>query len=199
MKSNMQYVILILIIFALQLGFYTNFRQYESHLNVDQTTLNYLKKQNEQYQVRISSLQSQESRTPASVSKVKVRRGGGEPIDMSEYYFSQALELYKKNKIDNALNILNKVVENTLVPENITKAIYLKFQYKCLNKMDDSCIKDIDYLITQHPESPWTGLTLKLLTQYYEKNHQFTEAKSLKNIIRKNFTKLNVKNEKIHL
>ena len=178
--------------------FYTNFRQYESYLNVDQATLNNLKKQNEQYQVQISSLQSQSSRKPASVSKASAHRWG-EPVDMSEFYFSQAIELQKNNKIDEALRVLNKVTENSLYAENITKAMYLKVQYKCLNRMDESCLVDIDYLITQHPDSQWTGLSLKLLSNYYEKNHQFAEAKSLNNIIKKNFTKSTVKSEKTQL
>lgn len=202
MKSNMQYVILILFIFALQMIFYTNFRQFEASFAVDQTTLNFYKKQNESLKVQLASLESQSLRLPASLSS-ELSQKRGEPIDMSDFYFSKAQDLYKKNQINEALKVLEKVIQNSFIVENLAKARYLKIEYKCKSDIDDSCLSDIDYLVTQHPESTWTGLSLQTLSRYYEKKQQFAESQSLKKIIKKNFSlspsKPHLNNENIKL
>ena len=198
----MQYVILILFIFALQMIFYTNFRQFESSFAVDQTTLNFYKKQNEALKVQLASLESQSQRLPASLS-LELNQRRGEPIDMSDFYFSKAQDLYKKNQTAEALKVLEKVIQNTFVVENLAKARYLKIEYKCKSDIDDTCLSDIDYLVTQHPESNWTGLSLQMLSKYYEKRQQFAESQSLRKIIKKNFSQSPLKpylqNENIKL
>lgn len=192
MKSNMQYVILILFIFALQMIFYTNFRQFESTFAMDESTLHFYKKQNEELKVQLASLGSQSTRQPASVT-VKTGQHSAEPVNMSEFYFSQAQELYKKNKIDDAVKALEKIVDNTFVVDDIAKAKYFKISYKCKSEMNESCLSDIDYLITQHPESTWTGMSLQVLAQFYEKKQQLAESKSLRKIIKKSFPSLQEK------
>ncbi len=187
MKSNMQYVILIIFIFALQMIFYTNFRQFESSFAVDQTTLNFYKKQNDALKVQIASLESRSQRLPASLS-LELNQRRGEPIDMSDFYFSRAHDLYKKNQTAEALKVLEKVIQNSFVVENLAKARYLKIEYKCKSDIDETCLSDIDYLVTQHPESTWTGLSLQMLSKYYEKRQQFAESQSLGKIIKKNFS-----------
>lgn len=122
-----------------------------------------------------------------------------EPIDMSEFYFTQAKALIQKNKVNEAVQTLTKVIANSLVAENIAKVTYLKIEYKCKATMEDVCLTDIDYLISQHPESPWTGLSLRFLARYYENKQQFVEARSLNNIIKKNFSKLSTPTENLKL
>ena len=182
MKSNMHYVIFILIIFALQLVFYTNFRQYETGSKVDQFVVQNLKNQNEKLKLALSAYRSNSNRQIASVESK-------EPIDMSEFYFEKVAEFKKQNKTDLALNYLDKIKQNTLNPESLAKAAYLKLQIQCPLQFGEKCISDIDDLITQYPDSVWTGKSLKYLSNYYEKNHKKTEYEALNKIIQAYFGK----------
>jgi hypothetical protein len=65
----------------------------------------------------------------------------------------------------------------------------MKLQIQCPAQISEKCILDIDDLVTQYPDSVWTGTSLKYLSNYYEKNHKKTEFEALNKIIQTYFGK----------
>lgn len=183
MNSNLQYVIFIIFIFALQILFYTNFCQYESGSPFHQAAIEKLKMQNEKLQTELSSLKTQSARKPASVDVKK------EPIEMSGFYLSKAKELILAHKADEALTYLDKVKNESLNQIQIPESVYKKVEIQCQKKREELCLSEIDFLVTQYPDSDWTGRALKVLSSYYQKEHRLLEMQSLNNIINQNFSK----------
>lgn len=190
MRSNMQYVIFILIIFALQMVFYTGFRQFEDGIQAEQLTLKKLNRQNEMLQLELVRLSSNSNRAPASISISKTQvQENLDSIDMSEFYFLKALELYKSNQTDLAITYLDKIKANSLVQDNISMAAYYKIEFSCRKKLNDACLSEIDFLITQYPEAVWTAKSIQFLSHYYKKNQRSSDAEILNKIVSTNFSK----------
>lgn len=184
-------------IFGLQMILYTNFRQYESGVSLQSAAILKLENKNEKLQFEISVLKNKRpgnDRIPASISESSNEARGSEPIDMSEFYFVKAQEYKKNNQLSEAINYLNKIKDNSFNSENRSQALFRKVEISCHKKIQDECLSDIDTLISQYPESKWTGKALLLLSDYYTKNRNVNEAKSLKKIIQTHFTKLSDKN-----
>lgn len=77
-------------------------------------------------------------------------------------------------------------------PEKIAAKLYKEVVEQCINhKKDLPCLEKIDSVVTQFPESPWTGKSLVVLTNRYIKEKRFEQASDLVQIVRQEF-----KNEK---
>ncbi len=193
MKSNMQYVIFILILFALQILVFTNFKEYESGLRNKAIAYEKLKEKNQKLAFELATFKNKSERSPASIAVFEsanlVKKTFTEPIDMSEFYFSKYRELTKNHQDELALKYLEKIKINSLNSSIVSKALFYKVQVQCKNDILDSCLADIDALVTQYPDSEWTGRALIFLKKYYEKHQRRTEALLIKNIIQQNFAK----------
>ncbi len=191
MKSNMQYVIFILVLFALQILAFTNFKEYESGVRAETVAYENLKIQNEKLMFELSALKTDSNRSPASIqsSAAGTQNTNIEPIDMSEFYFSKYRESYGKKQNEQALKYLEKVKSNSLNAKSISKALYYKLEIQCKSEINDLCLADIDVMVTQYPDSEWTGKSLELLKNYYDKHQRRSEASVINDIIQKNFAK----------
>lgn len=200
MKSNMQYVIFILLIFSLQIIFYSTFKEYENGVSKESVALELMKKKNNQLQFEIANLKGQPDlgRLPASI-RPSLKNTTAEPVDLSDFYFSKSREYKKHNNNALALQYLDKVIQVTLKSENIAKALYSKIEIKCGDNLEEACLAEIDILVTQHPESRWTGQSLNLLSNYYLKHKRVSDADSLKKIIKQNFLRFSKNNESLQL
>jgi hypothetical protein len=192
MKSNVLYALFISFIFCLQIVIYTNFREYEAGRSVQMAMINQLKDKNEKLKFEVSILKTQNGghqRQPASIEGISGSKGYQEPIDLSEFYFSKIREYKKNNQTKKALGLLDKINTQSLNSEYRSQALYEKIQIGCRIKIDDICLVDMETLVTQYPDSTWTGKALQILSNYYEKNRRINESVALRNIIKNNFEK----------
>ena len=196
----MQYVIFILLIFSLQIIFYSTFREYENGVSKESVALEFMKQKNSQLQFEIANLKAEPEsvRSPASIRE-SLNHNSAEPVDLSEFYFSKSREYKKNNNTQLALQYLDKVIQVSLKSENIAKALYNKVEIKCGENLEESCLTVIDILVTQYPESKWTAQSLNMLSNYYLKRKRLSEAESLKKIIKQNFIKLSKNSDGINL
>lgn len=188
----MQYVIFILVLFALQILVFTNFREYESGVRVEAVAFENLKIQNEKLAFELSALKNDSNRSPASLHQSgfsEKQNSNIEPIDMSEFYFSKYRESYGKKQNDVALKYLEKIKTNSLNAKSISRALYYKLEIQCKSEINDLCLADIDVMVSQYPDSDWTGKSLELLKNYYQKHQRRAEATVINEIIQKNFLK----------
>ena len=185
----MQYVILILIIFSLQISFFTNFKQLEQGSYFDKKMISALTKKNQELQAQMESQDSLSGQGSRNVASVVGGVLAQKTIDMGSFYYSQYEYYLSKKDNHEALESLNKIKEKSLDPVLVPKSVYSKIQLKCQKQLSPDCVDEVDFLVQQFPDSEWTGLSMSWLAQYYVKMNRPKEAQALKLIIDKEFSK----------
>ena len=82
---------------------------------------------------------------------------------------------------------LDKITQDSIRPEFVARAYYEKINIRCGQQLNKFCLDDIDTLVSQFPDSVWTGKALLTMSYYYQKNNRVTEAQALLNIVKTEF------------
>lgn len=200
MKRNMQYVILIILIFSLQIIFYTNFIQYQSHVENESIHVVKLKQENQALKIQMAHLQNESlSRTPRSIASVDPGHNSilkqKKSKDFSELDLLKANQLLGQNKKEQALKLFIQVQDQAVDEKIVAEAVYKKIALTCATKLVDSCLKDTDFMVSQFPHSDWTGKALVVLSNLYSHNNKPKESKLLLEVAKREFN-LDIKNVK---
>ena len=203
----MQYVIFIILVFSLQIIFYTNFVQYQNNNEKESERIAKLTRENQVLKIQMAYLQkenvSEPKRALASVNEavnadslatapsvaqskarvVEINRAQ----DFSEYYLIQANQLLKQNKKEQALKLFNKIQSQGADEKIVAEALYKKILLTCVSKINDQCLQDTDFMVSHFPQSEWTGKSLVILSDLYKKNNKTQESKFLMEVARREF------------
>lgn len=196
MKTNMQYVIFTIIIFSLQIIFYTNFVQYQKNNEKESDQIAKLSRENQILKVQISHLQKENvSGSQRSIASINEMSGSvlapdlsmNRTKDFSEYYLTKANQLLKQNKKDQALKLLTKIQEQGADEKIVAEALYKKIAITCVIKLSDQCLQDTDFMVSHFPQSEWTGKSLVVLSELYKRNNKTKESKFLLEVAQREF------------
>lgn len=171
------------------MSFYICFDIYIQGSEFDKKQLQFLsrtleKKEFELALVKAGKHNNSKSRKLASVDEHKV------VSDFSDYYVTRLVDLKKKNKNVETLEVLNKIKEQSTNEEILARADYETIQVICglSSTLDDKCLSVLDNMVNLYPRSEWTGLGLVWLAKTYEKSKRFEDAKSVKSILKSDFS-----------
>lgn len=171
--------------FALS-SFYICFDIYISGSEFDKRKIEFLSKKLElkELEVQLVKTESQEkkqqTRGIASVSQKE--------IDTSKYYFTQIKTLKKNNNPTEALRVAELIKSTSADPDTLARAEYEKMAVQCREyKMNEECIKSVDYLVSQFPDTQWTGYSLVWLAKTYKKARRQTDFKEIVSLINSDF------------
>ena len=131
--------------------------------------------------VKIQSFDGrQQTRGLASVPSVD--------IDTSKYYFTQIKTLKKNNNPIEALRIAELIKSTSSDSNTLARAEYEKMALQCRDyKVNVECMKSVDYLISQFPDTEWTGYSLVWLAKTYKKARRQTDFKEIVGLIKTDF------------
>lgn len=107
--------------------------------------------------------------------------------ELSEFYFSRYRELIAAGNSKQALKTLNKIQKSSTQLEVQMKSSYFKAIHFCKASQEKKCLKEVDYMVTQSPDSEWTGRALVLLTGHYLKVNRLQEVLLLKDVVKLQF------------
>ncbi len=180
MKQHKYYTYTVAAIFAIQLVFAFVFMSTIDGSSLQQKHIQILEAQNNTLNVQLSALTLNQDRGIASIKSSK-------ELDLTEFYFSQIDQFKKEENNQAALNVIEKIQAGGANSNFMAKAEYEKINLICTQKLEPDCLREIDVMVSQFPDSNWTAKSLLLLSHYYYKQNRVAESKSLINIIRSEF------------
>lgn len=185
----MQYVIVILIIFGLQIFTFVTFELTQNGSYQEQKKIALLEKKIKHFEIEIeanSKIQDGVSQS-RGVASVDSREVPTKNIDLGGFYFSR----YKTSKIEgknrDSLSYLNKIQKESVDQELVARATFLKIEESCRLKMSSECLTDFEFLIDQFPESHWTKNALLLLKDFYSRTNRKSEVLAIGEILKNEF------------
>ncbi len=186
MRRSYQYLILCLCLFFALSSFYICFDIYINGSEFDKRKIEFLSRKLElkDLEVQLVKIQSfdgrQQTRGLASVPSVD--------IDTSKYYFTQIKTLKKNNNPIEALRIAELIKSTSSDSNTLARAEYEKMALQCRDyKVNVECMKSVDYLISQFPDTEWTGYSLVWLAKTYKKARRQTDFKEIVGLIKTDF------------
>jgi hypothetical protein len=176
MKRNLFYVIGLIVLYGLFMSFYS-------------VSLVYFESQDKHFKTLAKNYKDQPLRQSrrgiASIESKRMERP--DLSDLSEFYFSRYRELMKRGQSDQAVQMLSRVQNFSSDANMQMRSSYYKADYFCNKGLEKECLKQIDYMVSLSPESPWSGHALVLLAEYYSSHRKLQELLLLKDVISEQF------------
>ena len=168
MKRSYQYLIMCLCLFFALSSFYICFDIYISGSEFDKRKIEFLSKK-----LELKELEVQYAKTQTTGEKYIARGVASIPqadIATSKYYFTQIKTLKQNKNPAEALRIAELIKSTSSDADTLARAEYEKMALQCRDyKMNAECIQSVDYLISQFPDTEWTGYSLVWLAKTYKK------------------------------
>ena len=112
-------------------------------------------------------------------------------VDLADFYFMRSAELKRVKKNKEALEMLDQVHKFSGNDDNLARADYETIAINCENfKLLESCVQTLDKMVTQYPQSEWTGRGLIWLSKSYQGLSRGEEAHRIAEIIKNDFSEL---------
>lgn len=184
MRKVDSFFVLILVLFFGLATAYISFDYHLSGVSFEKSKNETLQRQLSQLNLVVESLQAQASpnRGIASVGPTKM-------ITLDGLYKEQltAARVSKDSKKVTALS--EKIIGSSLDPDLLAQAYFLKAELSCATYLikENTCLSEIETLISQFPESVWAGEGLLVLSAIYSKQKRYKEANSLLKIVKAEF------------
>jgi hypothetical protein len=179
----MQYVIVILFIFGLQIYVFSSFEALQRGSPFEQKRIGLLKRENEGLRVQLASVEEQAQRGVASIRGAQ----GKKNIDLGQFYLSQYESSLAAKDARTALQHLQKIRDVSIDENVVPLSVYKKIVLKCERVLEKSCLDDVEFLVEQFPESEWTGKSMLWLSDYYTRVKKAKEAQVLREIVAREF------------
>lgn len=188
MKKFPYYLLASGIIFVTQVVFFMRAQGSLEGAKLDQKEISQLKHKNAQLELQLSYLEKTRNREIASTGSIATTNDKLKShVDLSLYYLTQLENFKKQNKTEEALKLIDKIKDQSIDSEILARAHFEKINLVCKEDLDMNCINEIDTIVSQFPESNWAAKGLVKLSQLYYIQNRPNEAKSLLEIIKKDF------------
>lgn len=188
MKKELSFLLLFLFIFSSLLVGYIAFSFHFSGFHSDQKYTAQLEKKVQRLQMALKKQSpyqtTSKTRTVASLPPKE--------ISLDKVYFENLRNLKNSSNLsEEKLKLLSqKILQSSPESEALAETYFLMAQLNCEKfKKEDNCLSQIETLVSQFPESTWTGRGLLLLSQLYLKMNRTAEARSVLTVIKKEFPK----------
>ncbi len=186
MKRSYQYLIMCLCLFFALSSFYICFDIYISGSEFDKRKIEFLSKKLELKELEVQYVKTQtpgdnyKARGVASIPQVD--------IATSKYYFTQIKTLKKNKNPTEALRIAELIKSTSSDANTLARAEYEKMSLQCRDyKINTECIQSVDYLISQFPDTEWTGYSLVWLAKTYKKARRQSDFKEIVSLLKNDF------------
>lgn len=111
-------------------------------------------------------------------------------ISFDQIYRAQLQQAKKVPAAQGMAFVINKIISNSADPDLLAEAYFEKSVLTCRgNFKEQSCLHDIETVVSQFPESKWAAESLVLLSGIYLKLKRFKEAESVMNLVKVEFAK----------
>ncbi len=189
-KSRLVYVSSVAVLYGLFMTFFSVAEDYYAHRDHVLVALHKAKREQmakhpERFESKLGSREI--ASIPFSNSVVS---NGGEKRDLtelSEFYFSRYRELLAAGQSKQAIRTLSRIQKNSTDLDVQMKSTYFKALHFCQKSEEKKCLKEVDYMVTQSPDSVWTGKALVGLAEHYLKINRLPEVLLLKDVVKLQF------------
>jgi len=176
------------VVFSLFCGLATAYISFDYHLSgikTEQAKTQALQRKVNELAVQLASVEhnsSTQKRGIASVAPVK-------DISLDGLYKEQMRLAREEKDSAKVMRAAQKIIEGSSNPQLLPEAYFRKAEITCATFVakENSCLADIEVLVGQFPESPWTGEALVILSSVYTKQKRYKEASSLIEIVKSEF------------
>ena len=87
--------------------------------------------------------------------------------------------------------ITEKIIKNSVDSDLLAEAYFERASLSCQSSSntfkDETCLEDVEMIVSQFPESKWAKESLILLSSVYTKLRRFKEAESVTKIVKSEF------------
>ncbi len=186
-KIDPFFTVIVLILFCLATSYFA-FDYHLSGISFEKQKVQILENQVVQLKLKNEALVLQAANFSNRRDIASVQ--GGKQISFDQIYRAQ---LQQAKKVPTALGlsaVINKIINNSADPELLAEAYFEKTVIACQgNFKEQSCLQDIETIVSQFPESIWAAESLVLLSGIYLKLKRFQEAESVMNLVKVEFAK----------
>lgn len=115
----------------------------------------------------------------------------GKQISFDDLYLNQLKEAKLNHKAEALKQITQKIINNSINPDLLAEAYFERANLSCQNSSnlkEQSCLEDVETVVSQFPESKWAKESLLLLNSVYSKLRRFKEAESVMKIVKSEFS-----------
>ena len=186
-KIDPFFTVVMLVLFCLSTSYFA-FDYHLSGISFEKQKVQVLENQVVQLKLKNEALILQAAnfsgrRGIASVQKSK-------QISFDQIYQAQLQQAKKLPTAAGMSFVIDKIINNSADPELLAEAFYEKSVLTCQgNFKEQSCLQDIEIVVSQFPESKWAAESLILLSGIYLKLKRFSEAESVLNLVKVEFAK----------
>lgn len=188
MKKELTYLLLFVFLFSALAINYSAFHFYFNGSDINQKYSKNLEKKVKRLELALKNKAqghvSEGQRGLASISQKE--------ISLNEIYIENLKNLKNSRNVteDQLRSLSQKILQSSPKSETLAESYYLIADLNCNKlKKEDECLEQIETLVSQFPESSWTGRGLFLLGQLYLKMNRSAEASAVMTVIKNEFAK----------
>lgn len=188
-KLDPFYTLVLFIVSCLSTAFFT-FDYHLSGISFEQQKVSALESQVLQLKLKNEALILQAGNS-GSVGRQIASLKNGKQISFDELYLGQLKDAKLNQKTETMKQITEKIIKNSVDPELLAEAYFERASISCQsssnNFKDETCLEDVETIVSQFPESKWAKESLILLSSVYTKLRRFKEAESVTKIVKSEF------------
>ena len=188
-KPDPFYTLVLFIVSCLSTAFFA-FDYHLSGISFEQQKVSALESQVLQLKLKNEALILQAGNS-GSVGRQIASLKNGKQISFDELYLGQLKDAKLNQKTETMKQISEKIIKNSVDPELLAEAYFERASISCQsssnNFKDETCLEDVETIVSQFPESKWAKESLILLSSVYTKLRRFKEAESVTKIVESEF------------
>lgn len=144
-----------------------------------------LEKELKELNLVITSLENKSETSKRGIASVSATKS----IPMDGFYKEQLRSARAAKDAVKVAELAQKIIASAIDPEILAEAYFGKAEISCATYLikENSCLGDIEILVSQFPESVWAGEGLIVLSTVYSKQKRYKEASSLIKIVKNEF------------
>ena len=152
------------------------------------------KKKNEILENKISQLnlvvETMQAKTNPKQRGIASIGSSSKAISLDPLYKQQMRAARINKDSQKVLDLAQKIISESIDSDSLAEAYFAKAEVSCATylKKENTCLSDIEVLISQFPDSVWAGEGLIVLSWVYAKQKRYKEAESLIGIVKSEFS-----------
>ncbi|MBC7466940.1 MAG: hypothetical protein H7256_13205 [Bdellovibrio sp.] len=185
MRKVDTFFVVIMLLFC---GLGTSYMAFDYHFSgvqIEKSKNVVLEKQVKELNLVITSLEEKSNPSKRGIASVAAAKS----ISLDGFYKEQIREARAAKDASKVNEIAQKIISSSIDPELLAEAYFGKAEISCATYLikENSCLADIEILVSQFPESVWAGEGLIVLSTVYSKQKRYKEANSLIQIVKNEF------------
>lgn len=163
---------------------YMAFDYHFSGVSLEKAKATALEKKVKELNLVITSLEEKSNTSKRGIASVSTKA-----ISLDGFYKEQIRSARSAKDARKVSEFAQKIIAGSVDPELLAEAYFGKAEISCATYLvkENSCLDDIEILISQFPDTVWAGEGLIVLSSVYSKQKRYKEAGSLIAIVKNEF------------